>query len=80
MAAKKVKFDRAWFIGEVKSIAITTMTIFAVDGFGELTALYNGDTSRDIFIALGVILGRSILKAVLQLLFPKIFVEKPKAT
>lgn len=76
MELQKTRFDRQWFLEELKSIGITTMTIFSVDGFVELTKLYNGDTSRDLLVALAIILGRSLLKAVLQIVFPKVFVKK----
>lgn len=72
-------FNKQWVIDELKSIIITTMTIFTVDGFAVLTKLYNGDTSKDLLVALAVILGRSLLKAVLQTLFPKVFVKKTEA-
>lgn len=70
-------FNKEWLQYELKSIGLTTLTIFTVDGLGELTKLYNGDTSRDLLVALAVILGRSLLKAVLQMVFPKVFVKKP---
>lgn len=76
MELQKTRFDRQWFLEELKSIGITTMTIFSVDGFVELTKLYNGDTGRDMLVALAVILGRSLVKAILQIAFPKVFVKK----
>lgn len=76
MELKTDHFDKQWLRDELKSICLTTITIFTVDGLGELTKLYNGDTSRDVLIALAIILGRSLLKAVLQMVFPKVFVKK----
>lgn len=76
MALETQHFNRQWLIDELKSIAVSTVTIFAFDGVGELTKLYNGDFSRDVFVALAIILGRSLVKAILQMVFPKVFVKK----
>ena len=69
--------NKAKLLHELKSFIITFSTTFGsvliVDGAFELINIYNGDLSNTAWIALGMALLRSGIKAMLQILLPKLF-------
>jgi hypothetical protein len=58
---------------ETISIFNTTLSFVAVDGIAELMNIWNGDFSRATFYALLFIAVRSVIKAIMTRVFPKIF-------
>lgn len=69
---------RQWLKNETVSIATTTLTIFAVDASALLFQVYEGDYSKMLLIQIATILGRSLVKALLQEIFPKVFKKVPE--
>lgn len=60
-------------ISELKSFAMTFITIFSVEGYLQLISIYQGDWSITVWQAVGFACLRSAIKAMLQIMFPKIF-------
>jgi len=58
---------------ELKSFFITFIAILSITGYTQFVLLYNGDFSLEVWQALGMAAIRSAVKALLQLVFPKIF-------
>lgn len=68
-----------WLVEEIKWFSITFLSILAVDGFAQLLAIYNGNLEQDIWLALGSAVLKSAVKAIMQMIFPKLFpAVKPK--
>lgn len=61
-----------WFKAEIISISTTALAYMALEAGGQLMQLYQGNVSRDVIFGLILAFGRSILKAILQQMFPKI--------
>lgn len=72
----KKHFDKQWFIDELKSLLTTTLAFVAVDGVGVLTEIYQGKIDREVLLLLGLLVARSLIKALLTLLFPTVFKKK----
>jgi len=60
-------------VAELKSVFITFLSVFAVEAFAQLTAIYNGDFSKAAWVALCMAALRALVKAIMQILFPKMF-------
>lgn len=60
------KFAGKWYYDEAHSIFASLMAFLVVDGSMQLLAIYNGDLSKESFIALGVIILRSFIKVILE--------------
>ena len=60
-------------IAELKSFFMTFLAVFAVEAYILLIQVYNGDWAMSVLSALGMAAIRSAVKALLQLVFPKIF-------
>ena len=60
-------------IYELKSFFTTFITIFAVEAYAQLVLVYNGNWTYTVLHALGLAALRSAIKALLQLVFPKLF-------
>lgn len=58
---------------ELKSILITFLAIFSVEAGAALPALLQGDWSKPILAALAMAVLRSLVKTLLQLLWPEKF-------
>lgn len=72
----KKHFDAKWIYDESRSFIITVFAFLMVDGVAQLTAVYSGDLSKDALIALGMAVGRSVIKSVFTLAFPSIFPKR----
>lgn len=64
---------KQWLKDEVNSFLTTAMTFFAVDGALELAQVFSGNWSKMIMWQLAICLLRSFVKALLTMLFPKLF-------
>jgi len=60
-------------VNELRSIATTAFTIFVLDAAFLLQEVYDGDYTIATLHAVAVVLGRSIIKAGLQSVFPMVF-------
>lgn len=69
--------NRAWLMAELKVAIALAVTFFTVDAASVLLRLYNGDFSREVWTALGLIALQSVVRAVLSLAFPSIFSHVP---
>lgn len=67
------KLHRNYILDEVRSIATTALSFLVIDGAAELLNIYNGDWSKTSLFAFLLILARSLVKAVLKEMFPKLF-------
>lgn len=63
--------EYAWM--ELKSFFTTFLAFLIVDGAGLLLQIYNGNWTKEVMFGLLLALGRSAVKALLTLLFPKHF-------
>ena len=61
-----------WFKEEIRSVLTTTAAFVVVDGIGQITALYNGDFSKDVFFGLLLIFVRSLVKALINQILPQV--------
>jgi hypothetical protein len=60
-------------IAELKSFFMTFLAVFAVEAYTVLLLVYNGDWTVAVLQSLGMAALRSSIKAMLQLVFPKLF-------
>ena len=60
-------------IYELKSFVTTFLSVFAVEAFIQLTQIYNGDWTMAVLHALGLAAARSLVKAILQMVYPSQF-------
>lgn len=73
MKSFKEMFSWDYALDELRSLFTTFLTILAIDGVMELTAVYNGDWSESALFALKMAILRSIVKTILTLCIPKLF-------
>lgn len=68
--------QKKWLQYEIRSFILTFGAFFIVEAGSPLMALYNGDYSEAVWMALLAAVVRSSGKAFLTLLFPQLF-KKP---
>lgn len=67
-------FTKEWLKGEAKSFLTTFLTVFAIEASTLLQMLWNGDIlGWTIWSAVVIAIARSAIKAILMMLFPKLF-------
>ena len=60
------KFAGNWWYDEAHSAFASLMAFLLIDGYMQLLDIYNGNFTKETFVALGVIVVRSCLKVILE--------------
>lgn len=69
----KQMITKEYMLDELRSFAITFLSILSIDGFMLLNQVYSGTWDESLWIALGFAAIRSAVKAVFTMLFPVLF-------
>jgi hypothetical protein len=61
---------KTWLVAESKSLIVTFATLMLVDGQAIIAKIYAGDWSRAAWYSLGFLAVRSLVKALIKMIWP----------